>query len=113
MQITDIQLTVFQISGNQEGTGILISQRPAYEYSDGKKTGNQIGITYEVVFPDNLFEKASVKVAGTQPAITEEQLKKNSGKIKVKFKNLTGRFYRANSGEYALSCRAEGLEVIP
>lgn len=112
MKVTDPTLNAITISGNEAGEGIALRQRPQYEYADGKKTENQIGITYDVVFPDNLFEKVSVKVANTQAVITDEQFKKNGGKIKVRFKNLTGKFYRTNSGEYMLSCRADGVEVI-
>lgn len=75
MQITGFWLTAFQIGGNAEGEGFLIGQRPYYEYVDGKKTGNQLGITYDAVFQDNQFEKAAVKVASTQAIVTDEQLK--------------------------------------
>lgn len=112
MKVSDITLTSLQISGNEKGDGRLISQKPYYEYVDGKKTENQIGIKYDAVFPDNLFEKTAVKVASKQAVITDEQLKKNSGKIQVRFTNLSGRFYRTSSGDYALSCKADGIEVI-
>lgn len=112
MRVTDFTLDASDISGNAEGIGYLLGQRPYYEYVSGKKTENQLGITYNGVFPDNLFEKAAVKVANTQVVITDEQILKSNGKMKVRFKNLTGKFYRTNSGEYVLSCRADGLEVI-
>lgn len=112
MRITDVRLIPSQVSGNEGAIGILMGQRPFYEYKDGQKTEKQLGITYDVVFPDNKYEKISVKVAGTQAVVSEEEIKKNSGKIKVRFLNLTGRFYRANSGEYMLTCRADKLEVI-
>lgn len=111
MKITDIKLTVTQIAGNAEGTGILLKMAPGYDYVDGKRTDTQSHIKYEAVFPDNAFEKIFVKVAG-KSVVREEQLVQQNGKLKVKFKNLTGRFYRTNSGEYALSCSADSVEVI-
>lgn len=112
MRITDIKLTTLQIAGNVEGSGILLNMAPGYDYVDGKRTDTQSHIKYEAVFPDNAFEKLLVKVPGIKAVVTGEQLAQQSGKLKVKFKNLTGRFYRTNSGEYALSCSADSVEVI-
>lgn len=112
MRAVDIQLTIFQISGNTDGSGILLSMAPGYDYVDGKRTETQSHIKYQIVYPDNAFEKVLVKVPGTKPVVTAEQLAQQSGKLRVKCKNLTGKFYRTNSGEYALSCSADSLEVI-
>lgn len=111
MTITKIKLTATQIAGNTEGSGILLSMAPGYDYVDGKRTDTQSHIKYEAVFPDNAFEKVQVKVPGTKAAITEEQLAQQSGRLKVKFKNLTGKFYRASNGEYLLTCSADSVEV--
>ena len=112
LRITDIKLISVQIAGNAEGAGILLNMTPGYDYVDGKRTDAQSHIKYEVVFPDNAFEKVLVKIPGTKAIITGEQLAQQSGRAKVKLKNLTGKFYRTNSGEYALSCSADGVEVI-
>lgn len=112
MRITDIRLIILQIAGNNEGSGILLSMAPGYDYVDGKKTDTQSHIKYEAVFPDNAFEKLLIKVPGTKAAITEEQIAQQSGRLKVKFKNLTGKFYRASNGEYLLTCSADSVEVI-
>lgn len=109
MEVKDIILTPVQITGNNDATGILLGENPGYAYQNGKRTDTQTHIKYAVVFPENNFEKVTVKVPGTKSVMTPEQQK---GKIKVKFKNLTGKFYRTNSGEYALSCSADGVEVI-
>lgn len=111
MKINNLKLTAQQIAGNMDGIGILLNITPGYEYIDGKRTDNQSHTKYEVVFPDNDYDKNIVKVAGIKSIVTEEQLAQQSGKIKVKFKNLSGRFYRTNSGEYALSCSADSVEV--
>lgn len=113
MNITKINLFPEQIAGNAEGVGILLSMAPGYDYVDGKRTDTQSHIKYEAVFPENAFEKILVKVPGTKPLMAQEQLAQQSGKLKVRFKNLAGRYYRsANSGEYALSCSADSVEVI-
>lgn len=111
MRVNDIKLSVMQLAGNAEGTGILLSMAPVYDYVDGKRTDTQSHIRYEVVFVDNFYEKVSVKVPGTKPVVTEEQLAQQGGKLKIRFKNLTGRFYKNNNGEYALSCSADSVEV--
>lgn len=112
MDITKINLFSEQISGNAEGGGILLDEADGFEYVDGKRTDKQTHIKYSVVFPDREFEKIIVKVPGTKPVVTKEQLAQQRGKLKVRFKNLTGKFYRTNSGEYALSCSANSVEVV-
>lgn len=112
MNITKINLTPEQISGNVEGRGILLDEADGFEYVDGKKTDKKTHIKIFAVFPDREFEKTIVKIPGTKPVVTKEQLAQQSGKLKVRFKNLTGRFYRNNNGEYALSCSADSVEVI-
>ncbi len=112
ISITNIGLTPVQIAGNAEGTGLLLNETPGYDYVNGKRTNTQTHLKEEVVFVDNNYEKVVVKVPGTKQLVTAEQLAQQKGKIKVKFKNLRGRFYRTNSGEYALSCSADGVEVI-
>lgn len=109
MNITNLILLPVQITGNNDATGILLGENPGYDYQNGKRTEIQTHIKYEVVFPENNFEKVIIKVPGTKPVVTSEQQK---GKVKVRFKNLSGKFYRTNSGEYALSCKADGVEVI-
>jgi len=112
MNISKIKLTPSQISGNAEGTGIVLSVSNGFQYIDGKKTDSLTHIKYETVFPENNYEKTVVKVAGTKPVLTNEMLQQKAGKANVRFKNLTGMFYRSNSGEYALSASADGIEVI-
>lgn len=100
-----------QLCGNSIGTAILLSVADAMEYIDGKPTGNIIAQKYTIVCPDNQYEKLTVKVKGTKPILTNEQIQQKGGSVKVTFKNLTGRFYRTNSGEYALSASADSVEV--
>ncbi|RKJ62281.1 hypothetical protein [Roseburia sp. 1XD42-69] len=111
MNISDIILTPQQISRNPAGTGILLSVSDGYEYVNGRATDNVTHIKYKAVFTDNQYEKVIVKVKGSKPIITNEQIQQKGGSVKAAFKNLCGRFYRTNSGEYALSASAESMEV--
>lgn len=111
MNIKDIQLNSQQICGNTTGTGLLLSVSDGYEYVNGKATDTITHIKNTVVFTDNQYEKMIVKVKGNKPLLTNEQIQQKGGSVKVAFKNLTGRFYRTNTGEYALSASADSMEV--
>lgn len=112
MKISEIILTTMQISGNAEGSAIITGISAGYEYVDGKRTDNITHTKIEAVFPTNKFEKITVKVKDLKLPITAEQLEQAGGQKKVKFKNLTGRFYRGNTGEYILSASADSMEVL-
>lgn len=103
---------MLQILGNQTGTAILLAVADLPEYVDGKSTGNVIGQKYQIVAIDNGYEKFTVKIKGSKPLITNEQIQQKGGQVKVNFKNLTGKFYRNNNGDYALTCSADAVEVI-
>ena len=111
MKVTEVKLTVSQICGNDEGECILLSVSPLEEYVEGKPSGKVVGQKYHIVCPDRQFEKFIVKIKG-KPIITNDQLQQKGGQVKVVFDNLTGKFYRTNSGEYAVSCNADGMEVM-
>lgn len=111
MNITKFVLTAEQICNTKDTTAILVAVRAGMEYKDGKATGNSDHYKYDVVLPANQYEKVSVKIKG-DCLITPEQLEQKGGSMKVRFKNLTGKFYRTGTGDYALSATADGLEVI-
>ena len=112
MRPTDINLNTIQVSGNADGTAFIIGIRNGYDWVDGKPTENITHVKVEAVFPTNKYEKITVKVKDLKLPITAEQLEQAGGQKKVKFKNLTGRFYRANSGDYLISASADSMEVI-
>ena len=112
MRITDIILTPAQISGNTDGVAFIIGFSDGNEYVGGKRTDNVTHIKAEAVFPANKYEKVVVKVKDLKIPLTTEMLEKAGGQMQVKFINLTGRFYRSNSGEYLLSASADSLEVL-
>lgn len=109
--ITKIILTTSQISGNENGECVLLSVSPLEEYVDGKPNGKVVGQKYHIVCPSNQYEKFVVKVKG-KPSITNDQIQQAGGQLKVVFDNLTGKFYRTNSGEYAVSCSADGIKGV-
>lgn len=111
INLSKLKLTALQIAGNPDGKGILLEERAGFDYVDGKRTDNQTHIKYLVVFPENDFEKVTVKVPRTKPVVNAEQLAQQ-GKVNVKFKNLTGKIYRKNNGEYDVSVSADSLEVV-
>lgn len=112
MDLTKIELTAKQITGNDEGRAIVTAITPGYEYQDGKKTDNVTYMALTSVFPNNSYEKLKVKVLDMKLPLTAEQLKAQ-GEKKVKFKNLRGKVYRTGNGDYAVSATADSLEVLP
>ena len=109
--ITSVILIAEQISGNENGECVLLSVSPLEEYVDGKPSGKVVGQKYHIVCPNNKYEKFIVKIKG-KPTITNDQIQQAGGQVRGVFDNLTGKFYRTNSGEYAISCNADGMEVI-
>lgn len=101
-----------QIAGDSAGTGSVLRVSAGNKYVDGQRTDEIDHYKYTVVFPHNGYEKVIVKIKGNKPLITNEQIQEKGGEVKIALKNLTGRFYRTNSGEYALSASAEGMEVL-
>lgn len=111
IRITDIKLTTEQIAGVNDGNALAVGITDGYEFVDGKRTEHQTHKKVEAVMLNNKYEKIIVKVVGIKQSLTAEMIAQSGGTVKVRFKNLTGKFYRTSSGEYALSCTADGVEV--
>ena len=109
--INNIIITAEQICNSKDTVVLLVSVRKGVEYVNGKPTGNTDHHKYDSALPYNQFEKITVKIKG-DPLVTQEQLEKNGGTLKVRFKNMTGKLYRTSTGEYSLSASADGLEVV-
>lgn len=112
MKITEITLLSSQISGNQNGAGLLLETADLKEYVNNQATDTIIGMKLSVVFPNNKFEKMIVKVTNKNNTITNEQIQAEGGQVPIVLKNLTGRLYRTSSGEYAISCSADSWERV-
>jgi len=108
----DIQLTTTQITGNADGTAIALSVTDGVSYAEGKPTDEVVCKKVSVVCHDNHYKSVAVKVKDLKIPLTPELLQQSGGQKKVKFKNLTGKFWRNNNGEYILSASADSLEVI-
>lgn len=112
MKITDVIINTKQIFNNSaDETALLLEVRKGYAYENGKATDRVDHHKYDVVIPQNKFDKITVKISGDALA-TNEQIAHKGGSLKVKFKNLAGKFYRMSNGEYGFSATAEGLEVL-
>ncbi len=107
----NIILLGFQISGNKENIGYLTEVAPGYAYENGKKTDNITHTKITVAFPDNDFEKFTIKLQTTTPPIAFGEVSPENP-IKISLKNLTGKFYKTYSGDIAISATAEAMEVI-
>lgn len=110
MEITKIILNAIQLSGTADAIAFLLEVRDRYKYVNGKRTDELEGVNVVVVFPNNGYEKMSVKMDNC--TVTNEQIAKNGGQLKIKLKNLLGRPYRMSNGELSISASADGLEVI-
>ncbi len=108
----DFPLVPTQITGNPDGTAIALGITDGVGYADGKPTDEVVCKKVSVVCPDNHYKSVTVKVKDLKIPLTPELLQQSGGQKKVKFKNLTGKFWRNNAGEYILSASADSLEVI-
>ena len=90
---------------------ILLGVYPFFEYKDGEKTDILAGYRYLVV-EDSNFEKFSVKILSSAPAITPEQIAAAKTKILVRFENAFARPYQDSRGEYQLSFSASAISVV-
>lgn len=112
MNIFKIILTSEQICGNNEGAAIVLSISPGFQYTNGEKTDVVDHLKFTCIFPDNQYEKMTVKVQDLKCSATAEKVNAAGGQLKVKFKNLSGKLYRSNTGEVLISASADGVEVI-
>ncbi len=110
--IKDVILTSTQITNNADCSAIALNVTDGYKYDNGVKTEEITHKKVTVVLQDNQYKQITVKVKDLKIPLTVDVLQKAGGQVKVKFKNLVGKFYRANSGEYLLSASADALEVI-
>ena len=110
--ITNLVLDASLLVGNPNGNCILLGCKEWKEYVDGKATGNTIGIKANVGCPKNMYQTLEgIKIKGAKMNFTNEQLREKGGQPIV-LKGLQGKFYRDNTGEYKLSCTADGFEVV-
>lgn len=114
MKTTDVILTPGQITNSTDEIVLAVEVRDGYDYVDGKKAEIPTFKRVTLVIPKRKYEQVVVKVYDMNIPLTEEMIEQKGGSVKVKLKNLSGRFYLdRESHEYRLSCKADGLlEVI-
>lgn len=114
MNITDIVLTQEQITNAADGIMQAVDITDGYDYVDGKRAEFPSFKKVIMVLPKRKFERVAVKVYDLKLPLSSEMIEQKGGSVKVRAKALVGRFYfDRESHEYKLSCKAEGLEVLP
>ncbi len=111
MKPTDVILDSKQITNSATASALLLEVRKGMTYEDGHATDKIDHYKYDVVLPENKYDKITVKIKGNA-LVTNEQIAQAGGQIKVKFRNLTGKFYGMSNGKYGFTANADGLEVI-
>lgn len=86
---------------------ILAGVRPWHEYADGKRTDKQLGVAYTLVNRTG-YDKVTVKIASTNPIMTNEQIENADDDILVIAEGFEGIVYNRD-GAIAISGRAERL----
>lgn len=107
--ITTIPLNIEQLNGNMKKF-LVLDVSKSFEYVDGKRTDNQVGIRYDCVLPNNKFEKISIKVLGEmEPSITKEEINSNGGSVEAFATGFEGKLYRDRFGNFDISCTAAAV----
>lgn len=89
----------------------LLDIRPVFHYENGSRTDVLEGFKYVVGDPA-LYEQLEIKILGTQPLLSNEQLRQISQPVLVRFTNCFVRPYRLANGAYALSFSADAVMPV-
>ena len=108
MNPTKLNLPLTLLSNG--GPIILKGVRPAYQYTDGKRGDNVIGLRVEVVFEKNGYETLTVTVADPVDRLSAV-LKNADGPVYADFEGFTARFYVMN-GRPGISAKADSVRVV-
>jgi len=88
----------------------LAEVRPWYEYKDGKRTDQQVGLTY--IFVNRAgYDKVNIKVKSLTEVISNEEIEASTTDISVKADGFVGTVYNVN-GNIAISGTAEKVVVL-
>ena len=109
MLLTKLNIPLEVITGDAHQ--ILLEVAPYYAYADGKKTDTLVGYRYTVV-EDRNFEKFSVKIPSSTPAVSQENIDTAKQRIFVTFENAFAKPYRTQNGDYDLSISATGINLV-
>lgn len=109
IRISDMKFSLEQIANSKEV--LITSVREVKEYVDGKRTDNILGYSYEVTAPKNKYEKFSIKVEESIPAITMQELEAKGGTIKATANDFMGTFYRRGD-DYIFTAKASKVVLL-
>lgn len=94
----------------------LVAVNAISEYQDGKPTGRHAGTSYDVLLPDQQYERLRVKIASDSVAPVEQadldEANKRGNCYMVRFQNLEVKPYASANGRIAYSARADAVEVV-
>jgi len=113
MKIENLLFSWEHLSGTRQ-RGILVGFSPTFEFDNEnkKRTDKQTGLAYEVVLPNNGYEKVLVKVANTKPVIKEDELEL-AETVYCSFTGFKARFYKDfRTGEYKLTASADSIVLL-
>lgn len=112
MHTRNIKLT--NMSDFTKGGSVFCTDfSPEWEYVDGKPTNVRRGTKYEVVFPDNGFEKAIIKTPEQRPTFTMEDITYNGNKIEVIVDGFEASVYVNRNGRAEFSLKAKSVKLAP
>lgn len=105
-----VNASVFTIPASDALSGVAVVKgvKPIYELdSEGKRTENVIAVKYDLIDADN-FNSFSVKVAGSKPVITSEELEIAQGLVLVELpvEQMKARAYDMNYGKAKITIAA-------
>lgn len=110
MNTKKIELSFRQVANADHG--ILIGMRPWIEYVNGEKTDKVLGTQYEVVLPENGYEKLIVKVPGP-PILTQEEIEMADSVIHIGFSGFAAKIYfERQTKQNKVSARAEQAMIV-
>lgn len=96
---------------------ILTGQSEQFEYVEGKKTENKIGIRLTVCAPAMNFKNFNVKIEGGKLLdFSEDDIKEACSSMKpifIRLHGFKGKLYSMpNSSDVLCSCSATGVEIV-
>ena len=114
MNITDIVLTQEQITNAVDGIMQAVDITDGYDYVDGKRAESPSFKKVTMVLPKRKFERVVVKVYDMKnSAFHQKMIERREEVLRLEQKHWQEDLFDRESREYKLSCKAEGLEVLP
>lgn len=102
MNIKDVVIDAYATIGK---SCMAVGVTPAYAYENGQRTGTVIGYKYEIVMPERMFEKLSVRILGEQKL----EIPENETPT-VYLEGLTMKLYWSPQG-YKISATADNIRL--